>query len=128
MILDSSAFSSEGQLVSQYLFFGLFWSFCNLSPHMIIFRVTTGRSFTKLPSAKDGLTSNPIQFAQTAESSLLQSSSFNRELGMNPELDVERLEADTTSDGTQISTTAHTAQEATQITEGKLDESNVEKK
>ncbi|RXW12549.1 hypothetical protein EST38_g13303 [Candolleomyces aberdarensis] len=92
---------------------------------MIIFRVTTGRSFTKLPSAKDGLTSNPIQFAQTAGSSLLQSSSFNHEFGKGPELDVERLERDTSSDGTQTSATAHTAQEAIQTTEG---ESSVERK
>lgn len=49
---------------------------------MIIFRVTTGRSFTKLPSPKDGAVSNPLQFAahQIAESSFLQST-LNREFG-----------------------------------------------
>jgi hypothetical protein len=48
---------------------------------MIIFRVTTGRSFTKFPSVKDGALSNPLHFAhQTAESSYLQSTS-NREFG-----------------------------------------------
>jgi hypothetical protein len=57
---------------------------------MIIFRVTTGRSFTKFPTPKDGVLSNPIQFAhQTAESSFLQST-FNRELGRHPNPDTER--------------------------------------
>ncbi|KAJ2936321.1 hypothetical protein H1R20_g771, partial [Candolleomyces eurysporus] len=69
---------------------GLFYSFCGLSPHMIIFRVTTGRSFTKLPSAKDGVVTNPIQFAhRTAESSFLQSA-LNRELGRNGGADTEQ--------------------------------------
>jgi hypothetical protein len=55
---------------------------------MIIFRVTTGRSFTNFP--KDGVLSNPIQFAhRTAESSFLQST-FNREFGRNPDPDTER--------------------------------------
>ena len=57
---------------------------------MIIFRVTTGRSFTKFPIPKDGVLSKPIQFAhRTAESSFLQST-LNRELRQNPELDTER--------------------------------------
>jgi hypothetical protein len=57
---------------------------------MIIFRVTTGRSFTKFPTPKDGVLSNAIQFAhQTAESSFLQST-FNREFGRNPDPDTER--------------------------------------
>jgi hypothetical protein len=57
---------------------------------MIIFRVTTGRSFTRFPTPKDGVPSNPIQFAhQTAESSFLQST-FNREFGRNPDSDTER--------------------------------------
>jgi hypothetical protein len=52
---------------------------------MIIFRVTTGRSFTNFPTPKD-----PIQFAhRTAESSFLQST-FNREFGRNPDPDTER--------------------------------------
>ncbi|KAJ2936161.1 hypothetical protein H1R20_g933, partial [Candolleomyces eurysporus] len=52
---------------------------------MIIFRVTTGRSFTKFPSVKDGVLTNPIQFNhQTAESSFLQST-LNREFGLNTE-------------------------------------------
>jgi hypothetical protein len=57
---------------------------------MIMFRVTTGRSFTRFPTPKDGVLSNPIQFAhQTAESSFLQST-FNREFGRNPDPDTER--------------------------------------
>ena len=56
---------------------------------MIIFRVTTGRSFTNLPTPKDGALSNSIQFAgQTAESSFLQLS-FDREFGRNHDLDTE---------------------------------------
>jgi hypothetical protein len=57
---------------------------------MIIFRVTTGRSFTHFPTPKDGVLSNPIQFAhRTAESSFLQSA-FNREFRQNPDPDAER--------------------------------------
>jgi hypothetical protein len=57
---------------------------------MIIFGVTTGRSFTKFPTPNDGRLSNPIQFAhQTAESSFLQST-LNREFGRNLDLDTER--------------------------------------
>jgi hypothetical protein len=57
---------------------------------MIIFRVTTGRSFTRFPTPKDGVLSNPIQFVhQTAESSFLQST-LNREFGRNPDPDIER--------------------------------------
>jgi hypothetical protein len=56
---------------------------------MIIFRVTTGRSFTKFPTP-NGVLSNPIQFAhQTAESSFFQST-FNREFGSNPDPDTEQ--------------------------------------
>ncbi|KAJ2915205.1 hypothetical protein MD484_g5199, partial [Candolleomyces efflorescens] len=69
---------------------GLFYSFSGLSPHMIIFRVTTGRSFTDFPSpGKNGILSNHIQFArQTAESSFLQST-LNRELGRTLDQDTE---------------------------------------
>jgi hypothetical protein len=57
---------------------------------MIIFRVTTGRSFTKFPTPKDGVLSNSIQFAhRTAESSFLQST-FDREFGRNTGPDTER--------------------------------------
>ncbi|KAJ2923528.1 hypothetical protein H1R20_g13566, partial [Candolleomyces eurysporus] len=86
---------SEGGTVCYNLFTGLFYTFCTLSPHMIIFRVTTGRSFIKFPSAKDDVLSNPIAFAhQTAESSFLQSSINTREMGGNPEPDIERLAGD----------------------------------
>jgi hypothetical protein len=61
-----------------------------LSPHMIIFRVTTGRSFTRFLTPKDGGLSNTIQFVpQTAESSFLQST-WNRELGQNFHQDMEQ--------------------------------------
>jgi hypothetical protein len=57
---------------------------------MIIFRVTTGRSFTKLPSVKDGVL-KPLQFAHpTAESSFLQST-LNHEIGRNRDPDSERV-------------------------------------
>ena len=57
---------------------------------MIIFRVTTGRSFTKFPTAKDGVPSNPLQFAhQTAESSFLQST-LNRGFGASSGPDTDR--------------------------------------
>ncbi|RXW18592.1 hypothetical protein EST38_g7264 [Candolleomyces aberdarensis] len=80
---------SLGILVCSYVFDGFFYSFCALSPHMIIFRVTTGRSFTKFPSVKDGVLTNPIQFVhQTAESSFLQSTS-NREFGLNCDANIE---------------------------------------
>jgi hypothetical protein len=60
-----------------------------LSPHMIIFRVTTGRSLTRFPTPnKDGVLPNPIQLAhQTAESSFR--STFNRESGRNSDPDPE---------------------------------------
>jgi hypothetical protein len=57
---------------------------------MIIFRVTTGRSFTNFPTPNDDVLSKPIQFThRTAESSFLQST-FNREFGRNPDPDTER--------------------------------------
>ncbi|RXW18591.1 hypothetical protein EST38_g7265 [Candolleomyces aberdarensis] len=57
---------------------------------MIIFRVTTGRSFTRFPSVKDGVVTNPIQFVRRiAESSFLQST-LNRELGQNRDPDTEQ--------------------------------------
>ncbi|KAJ2924616.1 hypothetical protein H1R20_g12487, partial [Candolleomyces eurysporus] len=57
---------------------------------MIIFRVTTGRSFTNLPLTKDAVLTNPIQFAhRTAESSFLQSA-LNREFGQNGGADTEQ--------------------------------------
>ncbi|KAJ2929072.1 hypothetical protein H1R20_g893, partial [Candolleomyces eurysporus] len=62
---------------------GLFYSFCTLSPHMIIFRVTTGRSWVRFPSAKASGTSpasNPIRFAhhRTAESAFFSSQHQSR--------------------------------------------------
>ncbi|KAJ2924615.1 hypothetical protein H1R20_g12486, partial [Candolleomyces eurysporus] len=81
---------SRGRMICGILFDSLFYSFCALSPHMIIFRVTTGRSFTNLPLAKDGVVTNPIQFAhRTAESSFLQSA-LNREFGQNGGAETEQ--------------------------------------
>ncbi|KAJ2923987.1 hypothetical protein H1R20_g13102, partial [Candolleomyces eurysporus] len=73
---------------------------------MIIFRVTTGRSFTNFPSAKDGVLTNPIQFAhRTAESSFLQST-VNREFGRNRVADTEQG-----PDGSIQTSMIHIAQE-----------------
>ncbi|KAJ2912617.1 hypothetical protein MD484_g7797, partial [Candolleomyces efflorescens] len=84
-----------GFYVCDTLFQGLFYSFCTLSPHMIIFRVTTGRSFTRFPkpNTKDsGAPPDvPIQFAHhTAESSFFQSTFNHRESGHNVSSDPER--------------------------------------
>ncbi|RXW13393.1 hypothetical protein EST38_g12463 [Candolleomyces aberdarensis] len=103
----SQLHQSPGFLVCSYLFEGLFYSFCAISPQMIIFRVTTGRSFTKFPAIRDGVT-NEIQFAhQTAESSFLRST-LNRELGRNRDPDVERGNA---SGGKPEPEVLHIAQE-----------------
>ncbi|RXW21397.1 hypothetical protein EST38_g4457 [Candolleomyces aberdarensis] len=104
--------TSEGILVSNQLCDGLFYSFCGLSPHMIIFRVTTGRSFTKFPSVKDGVLTNPIKFApRTAESSFLQST-FNREFGQNGDADTEQGLNGSVGELTQTQTSIiHLAQE-----------------
>ncbi|RXW14991.1 hypothetical protein EST38_g10862 [Candolleomyces aberdarensis] len=127
-ILDASTSRpSEELLVCYHLFFGLFLSFCNLAPHMIIFRVTTGRSFVKFPSAENGVISHPLKFAhRTAESSFLQSS-FSRDFGRNASSDVERLGGEE-SDKAQISPTTQTSQAASQIFEENRNEEGVEKK
>jgi hypothetical protein len=79
---------------------------------MIIFRVTTGRSFTKFPTPKDGVLSNPIQFAhQTAESSFLQST-FNGQFARNPDFDTERGMNSSIEESEQSQTSAvHIGQE-----------------
>ncbi|RXW18366.1 hypothetical protein EST38_g7494 [Candolleomyces aberdarensis] len=62
--------------VAYYTFGSLFYCFSVLSPQMIIFRVTTGRSWLRFPQATDGeAVSNPINFAhhRTAESSFVES-------------------------------------------------------
>ncbi|KAJ2921528.1 hypothetical protein H1R20_g15565, partial [Candolleomyces eurysporus] len=98
--------TAGGITVSGFLFEGFFYSFCTLSPHMIIFRVTTGRSFTKFPSVKDGFVTNPIQFARrTAKSSFLQST-LNREFGRNRVGDTEQG-----PDTSEETSTIHIAQE-----------------
>ncbi|RXW14445.1 hypothetical protein EST38_g11410 [Candolleomyces aberdarensis] len=104
--------NSGGIIVCRVLFEGLFYSFCKLSPHMIIFRVTTGRSFTRFPSAKDSVVNNPIRFARrTAESSFLQST-FNREFGRNGVTDTEQGLNGSVGEPTQIpALIIHVAQE-----------------
>lgn len=51
-----------------------------LSPRMIIFRVTTGRSFTNFRALDDSLISNPIQFARRSFDSSSFQSTWSREL------------------------------------------------
>ncbi|RXW20662.1 hypothetical protein EST38_g5174 [Candolleomyces aberdarensis] len=104
--------NSGGIIVCSILFEGLFNSFCKLSPHMIIFRVTTGRSFTHFPSAKDGVVTNPIQFARrTAESSFLQST-LNREFSQNRDPGAEKGMNSSVGEPTQIQASIiHVAQE-----------------
>ena len=79
---------------------------------MIIFRVTTGRSFTKFPSVKDGVVTKPIQFAhRTAESSFLQST-LNREFDRNRDADTEQGLNGSIGEPTQTQTSIiHIAQE-----------------
>ncbi|RXW18597.1 hypothetical protein EST38_g7260 [Candolleomyces aberdarensis] len=79
---------------------------------MIIFRLTTGRSFTKFPSPKDGVVTNPIQFARrTAESSFLQST-LNREFGRHGGIDSEQGMNGSIGDPTQTQTSIiHVTQE-----------------
>ncbi|RXW20217.1 hypothetical protein EST38_g5640 [Candolleomyces aberdarensis] len=67
----------------------LFYMFCALSPHMIIFRVTTGRSWLRLPlntsSSEGSGVTNPIGFAhqyRTPEESLFQSSVMEKPGGV----------------------------------------------
>ncbi|KAJ2913709.1 hypothetical protein MD484_g6701, partial [Candolleomyces efflorescens] len=80
--------------VCNMLFQGLFYIFCTLSPHMIIFRVTTGRSFTQFPTPKEGVVSNSLQFAHsTAESSFLQST-FNQGSEQSTDCDTEKGQGD----------------------------------
>jgi hypothetical protein len=100
---------SEAFYVCVFVFRALFISFCvslaieavrnsiwltslkGLSPHMIIFRVTTGRSLTNFRALNDSLISNPIQFARRSfESSSIQST-WSRELGQDSAIpDTER--------------------------------------
>ena len=57
---------------------------------MIIFRVTTGCSFIRFPSVKNGVVTDPMQFAhQTAASNFIQST-LNCEFDRNGGTDTER--------------------------------------
>ncbi|KAJ2913705.1 hypothetical protein MD484_g6709, partial [Candolleomyces efflorescens] len=60
----------------------------SLSPHMIIFRVTTGRSFAKFPFARDGSISKSLRSPHEPAESTFLHSTLNLEAGKN--LDVER--------------------------------------
>ncbi|KAJ2926506.1 hypothetical protein H1R20_g10600, partial [Candolleomyces eurysporus] len=102
---------SPGTVVCAYVFETFFYSFCALSPHMIIFRVTTGRSFIKFPSVKDGVVTNPMQFARrTAESSFLESK-LNRELGQNGGTDTKQGLNSSIGEPSQTTSIIHIAQE-----------------
>jgi hypothetical protein len=58
---------------------------------MIIFRITTGRSFMKFPTLKNDLPLTTDRWAHhTDESSFLRSSFSNREIGRSIETDIER--------------------------------------
>ncbi|KAJ2924791.1 hypothetical protein H1R20_g12301, partial [Candolleomyces eurysporus] len=82
---------------------GIFWSFTGIAPHMIIFRVTTGRSWLKFPIVKDGAVSNPIKFAhQTAESSFFVSSRHHQ-FGRNLDEAEEQRDQDSDTDGSSPS-------------------------
>ncbi|KAJ2913699.1 hypothetical protein MD484_g6710, partial [Candolleomyces efflorescens] len=78
----------DGRIVASSLFNALFFAFCSLSPHMIIFRVTTGRSFAKFPFARDGSISNSLHFAHEPAESTVLHSTLNREAGRT--FDAER--------------------------------------
>jgi hypothetical protein len=107
---------SEGVMICYNTFVGLFYIFCvrpnlqillsqgmtfgsppqTLSPHMIIFRVTTGRSLPNYPSTTSNLFFDPIEFARpTTESSFPLSPLNVRKINRNSEADVERPGADT---------------------------------
>ncbi|RXW20659.1 hypothetical protein EST38_g5173 [Candolleomyces aberdarensis] len=113
---------SSGFIVCVYVSQGLFYSFCALSPHMIIFRITTGRSFTKFPSPKDGVPTNPIQFAhRTAESTILQST-LNRKFDRSRDADTEQELSASIGELTQTqSSIIHIAQEK-QTDDGDVEE------
>lgn len=61
----------------------------SLSPHMIIFRVSTGRSWVQFPKPNgEGALSNPIEFARgrkPTDSSFIQSI-LNRDLGLKSDV------------------------------------------
>ncbi|KAJ2929014.1 hypothetical protein H1R20_g8084, partial [Candolleomyces eurysporus] len=92
-----------GALVVGTISEGLFWSFTGLAPHMIIFRVTTGRSWLKFPTVKDGAISNPIKFAhQTAESSFFMPSRHHQ-FGRNLDEVEEQRDQASNTDGSSPS-------------------------
>ncbi|KAJ2917984.1 hypothetical protein MD484_g2437, partial [Candolleomyces efflorescens] len=79
--IDPTVQLTEGLMVSYNTFIGLFYVFCTLSPHMIVFRIITGYSFVKFLTHTGDVSLTTDRWAsQTGESS-----SF-------PEIDVERLQ------------------------------------
>ncbi|KAJ2922614.1 hypothetical protein H1R20_g14482, partial [Candolleomyces eurysporus] len=95
--------AAQALVVAYSIIGGLFYSFCTLSPHMIIFRVTTGRSWLRFPSTEDSdgsPVSNPINFAhqRTAESAFLSSRQYSPagivEVGTRSNLDLAGSKSD----------------------------------
>ncbi|KAJ2923835.1 hypothetical protein H1R20_g13262, partial [Candolleomyces eurysporus] len=110
-ILQQITVTTDGYLVCWALFSGLFYSFCALAPHMIIFRVTTGRSFTKFPTVKDGVISKPLEFAhQTAESCFLQSN-FDPEFSQNRDSNPDQGNASVSNPRVEAERIVHITQE-----------------
>ncbi|KAH6908913.1 hypothetical protein BKA70DRAFT_1103325 [Coprinopsis sp. MPI-PUGE-AT-0042] len=65
--------------IADNIFAVLYYSFCALSPQMIIFRVTTGRSWKNVAESRHGVTvvSQPLQFARDDASSEARDSLSN---------------------------------------------------
>ncbi|RXW12215.1 hypothetical protein EST38_g13639 [Candolleomyces aberdarensis] len=82
----TAASNHEAYSVAQLVFEALFWSFI-----MIIFRVTTGRSWSNFPRVKDGVILSTINFAAhpTAESSFFRKSHFRSDFGRDAGADAE---------------------------------------
>ncbi|RXW11708.1 hypothetical protein EST38_g14147 [Candolleomyces aberdarensis] len=74
---STSAYNSYR--IALLTFSSLFYAASSLAPHAIIFRITTGRSWTKSPVGTNGALTNPIEFARSIaeESSFMESSSGN---------------------------------------------------
>ncbi|KAJ2921241.1 hypothetical protein H1R20_g15854, partial [Candolleomyces eurysporus] len=76
---STSAYNSYR--IALLTFSSLFYVASSLAPHAIIFRITTGRSWTKSPVGTDGVLSNPIEFARSiAEASSFSESSPGNEI------------------------------------------------
>ncbi|KAJ2916080.1 hypothetical protein MD484_g4316, partial [Candolleomyces efflorescens] len=70
LALDARASRPPPTLLACYnTFNGLFFAFCTLSPHMIIFRVTIGRSFVKFSSVGDAPHVSTLNFGHQPDRS-----------------------------------------------------------